>query len=87
MTFGGAAGFTYSPQCLRVRAGAMVTFSRTSGHPGAVDARVDGSPITAVNTGMSTTVTFATPGFYPYFCQFHGNNDSGGMSGVVQVIP
>lgn len=89
VNFGGALGQRYSPQCLRVRAGSMVNFvGEFTGHPlQAATHGSSGNPIPSVNSGLSRAVTFATPGFYPYYCTFHGTATGGGMAGVVQVIP
>ncbi len=98
--FGGPLGTHFSPKCLSVPASedagsAVVTFSGDfSIHPlskstrGALDNPI---PIISptgigVQAGTSTqTVTFTAPGFYPYFCQVHGEDDGKGMSGVVWV--
>jgi len=39
-----------------------------------------------VSTGTSQVVRFKRAGFYPYFCDLHGNDAGGGMAGVVRVI-
>jgi plastocyanin len=79
----------YHPECIFIRAGGTVTFNGDFGmHPLQPSTRgTTGSPITATNTGMTATFTFPTPGFYPYYCLFHGADVGAGMSGVVQVGP
>ncbi|MDO9017345.1 MAG: plastocyanin/azurin family copper-binding protein [Deltaproteobacteria bacterium] len=86
ITFG--SSFTYDPRCMTITAGQTVTFSGTfSSHPlvaGSVSGDPAGTtpnPITNTNTGASATFTFAAPGLYPYFCNFH----QPGMAGVIQV--
>ena len=90
VTFGGALGNVYSPSCVRVRVGARVTFSGSfSSHPLSGSPRSVGgtNPIPLTNTGTSVVVPFTTPGFYSFYCMFHGSVAGTGMSGVVQVTP
>lgn len=89
IAFGGALGSTYSPNCVRVRAGSMVTWTGSfSGHPLASGSGgTSGSPIPSVTTGSSTSVTFRTAGFYPFYCTRHSSGDGTGMAGVVWVVP
>jgi plastocyanin len=77
------AAFTYSPACLKVTAGTMVTIQASVIHP--LSGLPTGSPNNPIPAGGSTTpqtVTFATSGFYPFHCDVHY---SIGMSGVVWV--
>jgi plastocyanin len=89
ITFGGAAGLAYSPQCLSVARGTTVTFSGSfSSHPLSASTRgTSGNPIPKTSTGTSATVTFNAAGFFPYFCTVHGSDSGAGMAGVVQVTP
>ena len=89
----GGSTFTYTPACLKVAAGTAVTFSPASAtdsfalHP--LTASTYGtqpSPIvTPTGAAASATFTFTTPGFYAYYCAFHGSDAGLGMSGVVWV--
>jgi len=89
----GGPNLKYTPKCLKVAAGSQVTFSpATSGdsfsvHPLNHSTRgTQPSPITETLTGASKTFTFATPGFYAYYCEFHGSADDGNnMAGVIWV--
>jgi plastocyanin len=88
--FGGATGFAYAPNCLQVSAGATVTFNGDfTTHPLDVSAArgtLTGNPITLTNTGTTKSFTFPTPGFYAYYCMFHGFDTGGtGMAGVIWV--
>jgi plastocyanin len=81
-------GFFYTPKCIKVSPGTMVTWSGTfMSHPlqgGAVVNNVpfpDNSSIQLTNTGTSKTITFGAAGAFPYYCQFHVNS----MQGVVFV--
>lgn len=73
-------------RCVRVSAGTAVTWTGDFGlHPleGGVSPTTDAvSPITMASpSGMSTTVTFAATGEFPYFCGVHTD----AMRGVVYV--
>ncbi len=86
--FGGSLGMNFSPKCLKVSAGAMVTVSGMfSAHPLAKSTRgTAGNPIQDTSTGTSAMVMFSSPGFFPYRCTKHSTADDGdGMSGVVWV--
>ena len=85
-----ASDFSYSPKCLKVPAGTMVTFSgdfsfhplEPSTHRGTLTA----NPITSTATGTTKSFNFTTPGFYAYFCSTHGASDgAAGMVGVIWV--
>jgi plastocyanin len=80
----------YTPECIFIRAGGSVTFTGDFAmHPLQPSATrgTTGSPIMPVSSGTSVTITFPSPGFYPYYCLFHGAEVGAGMSGVVQVGP
>jgi plastocyanin len=89
ITFGGTVGFNYDPKCLKVSAGAMVTFSGDfATHPLAPSAmRGDpaNNPIVNMSDGTTASFTFPKPGFYAYLCNFHGSDDGAFMSGVIWV--
>jgi plastocyanin len=75
--------FKYSPACLKVTAGTVVTIQASDTHP--LDGLTTGSANNPIPAGPSTTdqmVTFATAGFYPFHCDIHA---SIGMTGVVWV--
>lgn len=82
-------GFDYTPKCLKVKKGTVVTFQGNSGsHP----LRPFTAKGTLPNPIPSTSdadakATFAAVGAYGYFCQFHGNDGStAGMVGAVYVV-
>lgn len=90
----GAAQAGYSPKCLKVSAGATVTFMGSdsmetfSAHPlspAIPIATTADSPITSTSAGTSKEFTFASPGYYPYYCSIHGTAAGGGWAGVVWV--
>jgi plastocyanin len=90
--FGGTdPGFNYAPKCLKTTAGATITFEGDfQMHPlrgSALRGTTTGNPIptTPINTGSSMAFTFPTPGFYAYYCAFHGTDDSEFMNGVIWV--
>jgi plastocyanin len=88
--------YAYTPQCLKVSAGATVTFVGDFGthplEPSAKRGMLTGNPITDVfanpdgGTSASVPFTFPNPGFYAYFCAEHGASDgAAGMVGVIWV--
>jgi plastocyanin len=87
------ANFAYSPSCLRVRAGAQVTFQGTfTLHPlvGGIasdqtKAPDPSSPIPATSSGTSTAVTLPVPGAYGFYCDVHGVAPTN-MKGAVFVV-
>jgi len=89
----GGPNLTFTPKCLKVAAGSQVTFvpatssDSFSGHPLMHSLRGTlPSPITETTTGAMKTFTLATPGFYAYYCEFHGSADDGNfMAGVIWV--
>ncbi len=83
---------SYTPSCLRVARGARVAFvGDFSAHPmwpSADRGTRPGNPITFTGAGGEASFTFATPGFFPFYCQHHGPTDDGSaMSGVIWVTP
>lgn len=85
-------GLSYSPPCIRVKAGTKVTFEGNfAGHPLEGGTVINGvptpdamSPITKTNTGMSATFTLMNAGDVPYYCTFHA---ASGMKGAIFVEP
>jgi plastocyanin len=94
VSFTGATTAAYTPNCLKVSAGASVTFTGDfSTHPLEPSARrgtLAGNPIMTTGAlpdgGTSRSFTFLSPGFFAYYCDVHGPSDSGaGMVGVIWV--
>jgi len=87
--FGGSLGTRFSPNCLIVHTGTIVTFSGAfSEHPLRPSERATGpSPIIATSQGTVQQFAFTAAGFYPYYCARHGDDGGGGMSGVIEVVP
>jgi len=84
------SGFNYQPKCLKVATGTQVTFMSTDTfvtHPLAPSVNRGtrpGNPITSTVTGNSASFTFATKGFWAYYCTIHGSADDGSfMAGVI----
>jgi plastocyanin len=92
--FGGVAGLTYTPRCIRVRAGTRVTFNGSfSFHPlqagtvsGAVAtpaaAGTTPLPTSPVSTGTTASFVVAPVGAYGYYCTLHATF---GMNGAIFV--
>jgi plastocyanin len=85
--------FTYAPKCIKVNAGAQVTFNGAfASHPlqggvvnGAVMTPASSGPFAALtNSGNTKTFAMTTAGAFPYYCTFHY---FGGMTGAVFVVP
>jgi plastocyanin len=75
----------FQPASTTVAAGESVTFTNSGESPHTATAD-DGSFDTGtIDPGQSATVTFDTPGRYPYFCRFHGDPGGSGMAGVITV--
>ena len=76
---------TFSPPTLTVPAGTTVTWTNTDQAAHTVTAD-DGSFDTGfVAAGQTVSLTFATPGTYPYYCIPHGAPGGAGMAGVIVV--
>jgi plastocyanin len=74
---------SYSPACLRVVAGTLVTIVGSLEHP--LEPRALGSPGNPIPQQQATArVLFPTPGFFAYQCPEHVDV---GMLGVVWVTP
>lgn len=81
---------SYTPRCLTIRAGQSVTFEMSFvTHPlapgvahGSSTGATTPNPIQAQTAGMTYTATFASAGYYPFYCTVHGHS---GMAGVVRV--
>lgn len=90
INFGGALGSIYSPPCIKVAAGAQVSFNGDfTFHPLRGGTVVNGvttldpnSPITSTDTGMAATFTMATVGDFGFYCNFHAIF---GMAGAIFV--
>jgi plastocyanin len=81
----------YSPKCMRIKAGQMVTFVGAFGsHPFNWSCQ-EGGPVTNDPPGGATpsqaAYTFNTPGYYSYYCGVHGTSGGSGMSGSIEVVP
>ncbi|AKT37369.1 cupredoxin domain-containing protein [Chondromyces crocatus] len=93
VAFGGGLGQVYSPKCVTVSVGTVVTFTGSfQNHPlqGGVVENGSGEPATTgpfatvTNSGNSKAVTLDDAGTYPYYCVPHAQM---GMTGVVYVVP
>jgi plastocyanin len=74
----------YTPKCLKVSKGSMVTIGASAVHP--LSGTTDGSAGNPIPMHMMSpqTVAFPTPGFYSFHCDVHF---SLGMKGVIWVTP
>jgi plastocyanin len=85
-------GLSYTPACIRVKKGTVVTFAGGfAAHPLQGGTVTNGipmadptSPITLTNTGMSAMFTLSNAGDVPYYCTNHA---ASGMMGTIFVEP
>jgi plastocyanin len=64
--------FTFTPQALTVKAGTTVTWTNKDDIPHGIASANNGfARSEALDTGDSSSFTFATPGTYAYFCYVH----------------
>jgi plastocyanin len=87
------AGFAYSPRCIKVKVGTVVTFSGDFAfHPlqggavlgGVPTAATSGPFVTVTSTGTTAAFAMGAAGNYPYFCTVHATL---GMTGAVFAVP
>ena len=86
------SGFSYAPQCIKIKAGKQVKIDANyAGHPlsqGTVVNNVAypemGGPIAHTTSGTTATFTFPSTGTYGYYCDFHY---AFGMYGAIFVVP
>ena len=82
-----SSGLVYTPGCIRIAPGQMVTFrSDFLAHPlvggvlaGGGGTPDPGSPIASTSSGAEATFTFPTAGVYPYYCVTHAADLMGGV--------
>ncbi len=81
ITFGGTAGFTYTPVSTTAKVGQPIIWRGDfATHP----LESTNGLWTKVQSGTEFTHTFTTAGTYTYFCQAHGNATSG-MKGQIVI--
>ncbi|HEX7602197.1 MAG TPA: plastocyanin/azurin family copper-binding protein [Polyangiaceae bacterium] len=80
----GALPAQYAPNCIKVKAGASVTWNSTfASHPLMPSGGDAPNPITLTSTGTTKSFAFPTAGTYGFACQFHSLS----MFGAVWVVP
>ena len=83
-------GMGYTPKCLRVKVGTLVTLPATKGHPLLAAADFNGveNPFASNKEfDVDQERELTEVGSYGYFCIRHGNGTTGtGMAGLIQVI-
>ena len=77
----------YEPKTITVPAGTTVVWTNLDAYPNqhtvTADDNTFASPL--LDEGQTFSVTFDTPGTYPYYCVPHGYPGGFGMAGVVVV--
>jgi plastocyanin len=86
ITFGGGGAMAYTPNCIKVKLGQMVSFQGNfSNHPlrqacGPTLGTLDES------SGQGTTFIFSALGTYGFYCEMHGSPTGSGMAGAIEVV-
>jgi plastocyanin len=84
VTGSGTATPRYSPSCVRVSAGTMVTIENSAIHPlRPATCSPSDTPITGA--AGTSSFTFANAGRYGYWCGNHGADNGTGMAGLIIV--
>jgi plastocyanin len=84
ITFGGADGLHYLPNCAQLKVGQSVTFAGSfSSHP-LFETCGPALAITQTSSGSTATFTFSDAGVYGFWCEIHHGI---GMVGALKVIP
>ena len=85
-------GVAWTPACVEITAGQSLTWAVDyTTHPlrkgvkGDENAGSPNNPIPDTDSGSPVTVAFPTPGFYPFYCNYHATPDGKGMVGLVHV--
>lgn len=78
-------GTSYSPKCLRIKAGTQVTIDASPHHP--LQGVGENNPIFDEFGGAVSpkTVVFDQSGEYGYFCIAHGDDTGAGMAATILV--
>src|SRR5947209_17122 len=74
------SGFCFAPASVSLTVGATVTWSNTTGAPHTATSDAGLWDTAVVNAGQMATITFSTPGSFPYHCSIHAD-----MHGTVVV--
>jgi plastocyanin len=86
--------FSYSPKCLKVKQGTVITFAGSyAGHPllggivagGAATPAGSGPFVPVTNSGTTKDFTMTATGTFPYYCTAHAVSQA--MYGAVFVVP
>lgn len=82
-----AMGASYSPKCLKVKVGSVVTIQASARHPLFAMADIDAPNPFASADEMTTPQTrqMNQKGIFGYFCTAHGDSEGDGMAGAILV--
>ena len=80
-------GRSYSPRCVKVKAGSQITIQASDMHPLGVMAPFNSTanPFANGNFTSDQTRTVTSPGVFGFFCTNHGDVSGNGMAGMVTV--
>lgn len=79
-TCGTQSGFCFSPKTLTVPAGSAVTWTNSSSAPHTATSDNSAWTTPVVLGGQSASITFSSPGSFPYHCRIHPD-----MMGTITV--
>jgi plastocyanin len=75
----------FTPQHLTVNSGTQITWTNKGSLTHTVTSDNNSWGSGDLTHGQSYSLTFTTPGDYPYYCKYHGGAGGVGMSGVITV--
>ena len=79
------SGFQWTPKCIRVSPGTMVTIMGSTTHP--ASQACGAAAAWGTSNTSATTATLTAEGGYGFYCENHGSPTGSGMSGLVLVSP
>jgi plastocyanin len=75
----------FTPEVIRIRPGEVVEWAADGRSPHTVDADDGSWSSGTLDPGASFEQRLDEPGFYPYFCRYHGRPGGVGMAGTIVV--
>ena len=78
--------YAFQPKTMTVPVGTTITWTNTGKMPHTATSDTGVFDTGNVDPGAtSKSVTFSTPGTFPYFCKYHGGKGGAGMAGTIVV--
>jgi len=76
----------FDDRTLTIPAGTKITWTNAGKLPHTVRANNNAFASGNIDPGASYSFTFAKPGTYAYYCEYHGGPTGGGMDGTIVVV-